>query len=258
MGTKAELEWMIAYLLKEPDAPMLNEADSLFDQWRHLVNVRPPKEISDEYLYHEDRFLRAHNSKTHITTLEHLKPIEDNIYLWQGDITTLQVDSIVNAANSELLGCFIPNHNCIDNIIHTKAGVRLRLACHSLMMEQGHKEPVGKAKLTPAYNLPASYIIHTVGPTASGRVTRINQQLLEKTYLACLEMADKNRLESLAFCCISTGVFGFPNEPAAEIAIKTVRDYLKQHDTDLKVIFNVLEDLDYKIYKRKLGTGEVS
>lgn len=257
MAPIAELEWMVQYLSKEADAPVLDKAAKTFDEWRHLVNVRPPEAITEEYLAHEDHFLQAYNTQEEWTTLRHLTPVEsENIYLWQGDMTLLQVDSIVNAANSELLGCFIPNHNCIDNIIHTKAGIRLRLACHDMMIEQGKKEPVGKAKLTPAYNLPANYIIHTVGPTASGRVTRINQKLLAKTYQACLEMADRNQLKSIAFCCISTGVFGFPNEPAADIAIKTVRDYLAKHDTDLKVIFNVFEDEDYTIYKEKLGKGD--
>ena len=257
MEATADLEWMIQYLSKEDDAPTLEESEDAFKKWRHLVNVRPPKAISEEYLEHEDRFLKANNNQEEAVALEDLTPVAgDNIYLWKGDITTLAVDSIVNAANSELLGCFIPNHNCIDNIIHTKAGIRLRLACHEIMTEQGKKEPVGKAKLTPAYHLPANYIIHTVGPTASGRVTRINQKLLAQTYQACLEMADRNQLESIAFCCISTGVFGFPNEPAAEIAIKTVRDYLIDHETDLKVIFNVYEDEDEAIYQKKLIKGD--
>lgn len=257
MEAIADLEWMIQYLSKEDDAPTLEESEDAFKKWRHLVNVRPPKAISEEYLEHEDRFLKANNNQEEAVALEDLTPVAgDNIYLWKGDITTLAVDSIVNAANSDLLGCFIPNHNCIDNIIHTKAGIRLRLACHEMMTEQGKKEPVGKAKLTPAYHLPANYIIHTVGPTASGRVTRINQKLLTQTYQACLEMADRNQLESIAFCCISTGVFGFPNEPAAEIAIKTVRDYLSEHETDLKVIFNVYEDEDEAIYQKKLIKGD--
>ncbi|TLQ41428.1 protein-ADP-ribose hydrolase [Ruoffia tabacinasalis] len=257
MKAIADLEWMVQYLSKEDDAPTLEESEDTFKKWRHLVNVRPPKAISEEYLEHEDHFLKANNNQEEAVTLEDLTPDEgDNIYLWKGDITTLAVDSIVNAANSELLGCFIPNHNCIDNIIHTKAGIRLRLACHEIITEQGKKEPVSKAKLTPAYHLPANYIIHTVGPTASGRVTRINQKLLTQTYQACLEMADRNQLESIAFCCISTGVFGFPNEPAAEIAIKTVRDYLSEHETDLKVIFNVYEDEDEAIYQKKLIKGD--
>lgn len=257
MKAIVDLEWMVQYLSKEEDAPTLEESEDAFKKWRHLVNVRPPKAISEEYLEHEDRFLKANNNQEEAVVLEDLTPVEgDNIYLWKGDITTLAVDSIVNAANSELLGCFIPNHNCIDNIIHTKAGIRLRLACHEIMTEQGKKEPVGKAKLTPAYHLPANNIIHTVGPTASGRVTRINQKLLAQTYQACLEMADRNQLESIAFCCISTGVFGFPNEPAAEIAIKTVRDYLIDHETDLKVIFNVYEDEDEAIYQKKLIKGD--
>lgn len=257
MKAIVDLEWMVQYLSKEEDAPTLEESEDAFKKWRHLVNVRPPKAISEEYLEHEDRFLKANNNQEEAVVLEDLTPAEgDNIYLWKGDITTLAVDSIVNAANSELLGCFIPNHNCIDNIIHTKAGIRLRLACHEIMTEQGKKEPVGKAKLTPAYHLPANNIIHTVGPTASGRVTRINQKLLAQTYQACLEMADRNQLESIAFCCISTGVFGFPNEPAAEIAIKTVHDYLIDHETDLKVIFNVYEDEDEAIYQKKLIKGD--
>ena len=167
---------------------------------------------------------------------------------YQSDITTLKCDAIVNAANSQMLGCFSPCHGCIDNIIHTMAGVQLRLACHELMQKQGHEEPTGQAKITPGFNLPARHVLHTVGPIVDGPLTREHEQLLASCYRSCLRLAAESGCESIAFCCISTGVFMFPNQRAAEIAVETVRNWLDETGSGMKVVFNVYKDLDLKIY----------
>ena len=180
-----------------------------------------------------------------------MTPIRPNLYLWQGDITRLAVDAIVNAANSKLLGCFVPNHSCIDNAIHTAAGVELRLACHEIMQEQGRDETTGQAKITKAYNLPSRYVLHTVGPIIYEEVTELEKRQLASSYEACLTLAYEKDLRSLAFCCVSTGEFRFPNEEAAKIAIETVLQFQKKHP-DMIVVFNVFKDLDYTIYQTLL------
>lgn len=187
--------------------------------------------------------------------MEDLSPERDNLYLWQGDITTLKCGAIVNAANSQLLGCFCPCHGCIDNAIHTFAGIQLRLACAERMKQQGHEEETGKAKITPAYNLPCNYVFHTVGPIVKGCVTKGDENLLASCYRSCLELAERNRINSIAFCCISTGEFHFPNGRAAEIAMQTVTEFMAQKQSEMKVIFNVFKDLDYEIYKKLLRTN---
>ena len=178
--------------------------------------------------------------------------MEPGIYLWQGDITTLRCDAIVNAANSQLLGCFVPCHGCIDNAIHSFAGVQLRLACQQLMQREGHEEGTGEAKITPAFNLPCRYVLHTVGPIIYGSVTETDRKLLADCYRSCLELASAYGLRSVAFCCISTGEFHFPNRLAAEIAIKTVGEWQKENPGQMEVIFNVFKDNDYKIYQQLL------
>ena len=185
--------------------------------------------------------------------MDTLTPLRPGLYLWQGDITTLKCDAIVNAANSGMTGCYIPNHRCIDNAIHTFAGMELRLACEELMEKQGHSEPAGQAKITPAFNLPCRYVLHTVGPIIEGRVTERDRELLASCYRSCLELAAENGLESVAFCCISTGEFHFPNELAAETAVRTVKDCLKKQTSVKRVIFNVFKDFDRSIYARLLG-----
>ena len=189
------------------------------------------------------------------TDLDDLRPVSGDLYLWQGDITRLKCGAIVNAANSGMTGCYIPCHACIDNCIHTFAGVQLRQDCAALMAEQGHEEPTGQAKITKAYNLPCDYVLHTVGPIVSGRVTREDERLLASCYRSCLELAEKNSVRSIAFCCISTGVFHFPNERAAEIAVETVRRYKVETGSKIKVVFNVFKDLDKTIYERLLGAN---
>ena len=219
---------------------------------RGLMNVRRPASIGREFLQVQDAYLQDETAAKGITDIADLTPIQPGLYLWQGDITTLKCDAIVNAANSGMTGCYIPNHRCIDNAIHTFAGVELRLTCEQLMEQQGYPEPTGQAKITPAFNLPCRYVLHTVGPIISGIVTREDKELLASCYRSCLELAAENGLESVAFCCISTGEFHFPNELAAEIAVRTVKEFLKKQTIVKKVIFNVFKDLDKAIYEKLL------
>jgi O-acetyl-ADP-ribose deacetylase (regulator of RNase III) len=220
--------------------------------FRALVNVRPPQKISDEFLSAQDELLQSLIAEKGITDAADLAPVCDNICLWRGDITTLKVDAIVNAANSGMLGCFVPCHACIDNAIHTFAGVQLRLACASIMEKQGHPEPTGQAKITGAYNLPSTYILHTVGPIVSGLLTDEHRRFLINSYRSCLEMAEQHKLNSIAFCCISTGEFRFPKAEAAKIAVGTVKGFLKTSGRGMKVIFNVYTEQDERIYKETL------
>ena len=220
---------------------------------RGLMNVRPPQAADPDFLRVQDAYLQAETAARGITDLADLTPVQPGLYVWQGDITTLCCDAIVNAANSGMTGCYVPNHRCIDNAIHTYAGVELRLACEKLMEQQGRPEPTGRAKITPAFNLPCRYVLHTVGPIVRDRVTRRDRELLASCYRSCLELAAENGLESVAFCCISTGIFRFPNQPAAQIAVKTVRDFLAGNTSVKKVIFNVFKDRDNEIYHRLLS-----
>ena len=220
---------------------------------RGLMNVRNPHPVSPEFLETQDTYLWEETAQKGITDIRDLPPMQPGLYLWQGDITTLKCDAIVNAANSGLTGCYIPNHRCIDNAIHTYAGVELRLACEAIIKAQGHPEPTGRAKITPAFNLPCKYVLHTVGPIISSQVTDRDKALLASCYRSCLELAAMYDLESVAFCCISTGEFHFPNDLAAEIAVGTVKEFLKQQTSVKKVIFNVFKDLDRQIYRRLLG-----
>ena len=219
---------------------------------RGLMNVRRPVRIGADFLQVQDAYLQDETAAKGITDIADLTPIQPGLYLWQGDITTLKCDAIVNAANSGMTGCYIPNHRCIDNAIHTFAGVELRLTCEQLMEQQGYPEPTGQAKITPAFNLPCRYVLHTVGPIISGIVTKEDKELLASCYRSCLELAAENGLESVAFCCISTGEFHFPNELAAQIAVETVKDFLKKQTSVKKVIFNVFKDLDKAIYEKLL------
>ncbi|MDO4863144.1 MAG: protein-ADP-ribose hydrolase [Ruminococcus sp.] len=222
-----------------------------FRLYRSLVNIRPAWEADEDFLQAEDEYLTELTASKGITDIADLSPAEDGICLWKGDITTLKCGAIVNAANSGMTGCWQPCHSCIDNCIHTFAGVRLRYECDRIMQEQGHEEPTGMAKLTRAYNLPCDYVIHTVGPIVQGRLTEEHCRLLESSYKSCLELAVQNSIDSIAFCCISTGVFGFPQYKAAEIAVRTVREFRKS--SGIKVIFNVFREDDHEIYKGLLG-----
>ena len=220
---------------------------------RSLFNIRMPGEIDDEFLHVQDEYLKERTKEKGITRFQDITPIESGIYLWQGDITTLQCDAIVNAANSGMTGCYRPCHNCIDNCIHTFAGIQLRNTCAAIMEKQGFEEPTGRAKITPAFNLPCRYVIHTVGPIVQGRLTDEHEKLLASCYRSCLELAAENGCANIAFCCISTGVFGFPQRRAAQIAVETVRNYKEETGNGTEVIFNVFKDEDYTIYRDILG-----
>ena len=251
--------FLIQSLLKEnPDYRDMSipaDANSQRQLLRGLLNIRAPRRSSPDFLQIQDEYLQGETAAKGITDAADLVPLQPGLYLWQGDITTLQCDAIVNAANSGMTGCYCPNHGCIDNAIHTYAGVQLRLACAELMEQQGYPEPTGQAKITPAFNLPCRYVLHTVGPIINGRVTQRDRALLASCYRSCLEMAAEKGLESVAFCCISTGEFHFPNELAAEIAVQTVKAFLKKQTSVKKVIFNVFKDMDKKIYERLLRTN---
>lgn len=227
------------------------------DLLRALMNVRAPKPISQDFLKIQDEYLKAERNLRGVVDGWSLPsiPSNPNIVLWQGDITTLTVDAIVNAANSKLRGCFYPCHSCIDNIVHSRSGIQLRLLCDDIMNRQGYDEPTGKAKITPAFNLPSRYILHTVGPIVSGRVTRRDRALLASCYRACLTLAVQKGCKSIAFCCISTGEFHFPNEEAAEIAIAAVEDFLRNGNEPVRVIFDVFKDVDLRIYQKLLGVS---
>ncbi|MFU0828572.1 MAG: Protein-ADP-ribose hydrolase [Lachnoclostridium sp.] len=249
--------WLIQYLLKEQnqDKKIPSNEDGQNKLLRSLFNVRFPHPVSEEFLKIQDEYLTQFNKDRGITNAATLKPVkaDKRLFIWQGDITTLKCDAIVNAANSKLLGCFQPLHDCIDNFIHTYAGVQLRTKCYEIMQSQGHDEPTGQAKITPAYNLPSKYVIHTVGPIIRRQVTERDKELLKSCYLSCLKLALSYGVESIAFCCISTGAFRFPQKPAAEIAVNTVRDFLKEHSAIKQVIFNVFKEEDLSIYNKLLN-----
>ena len=251
--------WLINYLLKEndrytgyaiPDDPRQQK-----DLLRALMNVRMPEAVSEEFLQIQDAYLWQETVNKGIVDVDSLCPCEkdERIYLWQGDMTRLKAEVVVNPANEELLGCFIPLHNCLDNLIHSGAGVQLRLDCYEIMQQQGHPEATGQAKITKGYNLPCDYVIHTVGPIVQGPLTQLHQQQLASCYRSCLTLAEEKGIKSIAFSCISTGVFSFPNEEAGKIAVETVCDYLKEHHTIEKVVFNVFKDIDLEIYDKLLN-----
>lgn len=254
--TERRLFLISELLAEQPAYRNINVPDDAEGQkrlLRSLFNVRMPGKISGEFLKVQDEYLQRETEAKGVTDFSSLSPVRKGIYLWQGDITTLRCDAIVNAANSGMTGCYVPCHGCIDNCIHTYAGIQLRNSCAELMAVQGHEEPAGGAKLTPAYNLPSRLVLHTVGPMVSGRLTEKAEELLASCYRSCLDAADENDVESLAFCCISTGEFRFPNERAGEIAVQTVSAYLRKSGSKIRVIFNVWKDIDYKIYRKLLG-----
>ena len=236
--------------LKTIDIPTDNTAQKRL--LRSLMNIRPPKPVSPKFLAMQNAYLQEEQRKKGVISLADLSPVQPGIYLWQGDITRLSTDAIVNAANSAMLGCFVPCHGCIDNAIHSAAGVELRLECAHIMAHQKTEESIGKAKITKAYNLPCRYVLHTVGPIIHRKVTKEACDLLSRCYHSCLDLAEAYQLKSVAFCCISTGEFHFPNKKAAEIAVQTVQDYRKKNQNSLEVVFNVFKDIDYEIYKQLL------
>lgn len=247
-------EYLIQYLLKE-EIPfgrqnIPTDKQGQENLLRSLMNVRPPRPISNDFLKIQDEYLTERNIERGITDVDTLAPVKSDsrLYIWQGNITTLKCDAIVNACNSQMLGCFSPMHACIDNFIHTYAGMELRLKMHEIMAKQGHEEETGKAKITSGYNLPTKYILHTVGPIIQWKVTKEDEDLLASCYTECLKLAADTGVESIAFCCLSTGVFRFPQQRAAEIATSTVKQYLNKDSRIKKVIFNVFKDEDLKIY----------
>lgn len=246
--------WLIRYLLGENihyrNTRILEDISEQKDMLRALMNVRMPMPVTEEFLEIQDSYLQTENESMGYVSIDDMTPCkrDDRIYIWQGDITRLSVEAIVNAANSSMLGCFQPLHSCIDNIIHSKAGVQLRLKCNEIMEAQGHEEPTGQAKITPAYNLPCKYVLHTVGPIVQGPLTQKHENLLASCYKSCLDIAEKSGVKSIAFCCISTGVFMFPSGRAAEIAVNTVKNWLDESGSDMKIVFNVFKDADFDIY----------
>ena len=255
------LDALIQYLLDEDyqfsGMRIPEDLQGKRDLFRALRNVREPKPVSEEFLRLQDEELQSQLQEKGVVELDAVQQLsilnsQFSILLWQGDITRLRVDAIVNAANAQMLGCFHPLHRCIDNAIHSAAGVQLREECHRLMLRQGHLEPTGQAKITKAYNLPCKYVIHTVGPIIpNGIPTAFQKEQLASCYHNIMACADENGLESIAFCCISTGEFRFPNQLAAEIAVQTVKDYLNAHpDCSVRqVVFNVFKDEDWNIYQ---------
>ena len=258
MNRQERCLWLIQALLDEMpqyrDTPIPALPDHRWRLLRSLMNVRPPIPATEEFLRVQDAYLQQMTAEKGIVDSALLPATakDERLILWQGDITTLQCDAIVNAANSQMLGCFSPCHGCIDNIIHTMAGVQLRLACHEIMRKQGHEEPTGQAKITPGFNLPAKYVLHTVGPIIDDEVSPEAEALLASCYRSCLELAEQHDLQSIAFCCISTGVFRFPPGLAAGIAIRTVKEFLQKGTDIQRVIFNVFKDSDLEIYQKLL------
>lgn len=249
--------YLIKELLKEQpgyrDMEIPANADAQRRLLRSLMNVRMAAPVDDGFLQIQDAYLQEENRKKGFVTLADMEELQEDIYFWRGDITRLAVGAIVNAANSGMTGCYQPCHNCIDNCIHTYAGMQLRSFCSEMMVEQGYAEPTGQAKITPAYNLPCQYVIHTVGPIVQGKLTQKDQDLLRSCYQSCLDLAEEKGIESIAFCCISTGVFCFPNDRAAGIAVETVKEHKAQTGSDIKVVFNVFKEEDEGIYRRLLG-----
>ena len=251
------MDFLIDYLIEErgDEIDIPNDFRSKRNLLRSLMNVRPPLSISDKFIDVQNEFLTSETLNKNLTSVEDISESSGKLMLWQGDIVTLKVDAIVNAANSKLLGCFIPMHSCIDNIIHSSAGIQLRDECNRIMKSQGCDEEIGKAKITDAYNLPSKHVIHTVGPAIpKGSTPSLKDcEMLASCYTSCLDIASYNNLDSIAFCCISTGVFNFPPKDAAEIAINTVKKYIEDNETSLNhIIFDVFGDEDYLIYKNLL------
>ena len=260
MNRKEQIQFLITILLEELPAYREQAAQFPKDEYsqrrllRSLMNVRPPMPLREDFLKVQDALLSAEREEKGVIDVDGLpvSSADPRLVLWQGDITRLKVDAIVDADNSALLGCFYPCHGCIDNAIHSAAGLRLRDECNRIMEAQGYPEPNGQAKLSKGYNLPARYVLHTVGPIVQGQVTQENWDDLASCYRSCLSLAAEHKLETVAFCCISTGEYRFPNREAAMIAVRTVKEFLDQKSSIRKVIFNVFKDIDAAIYRELL------
>ena len=260
MDRRSQIEQLNQMLLAEmpacrPWAAEFQAREGARRLLRALMNIRPPLPLDPDFLRLQDALLSAEREERGVVDAAALPeaPGRPGIALWQGDITRLRADAVVNAANSTLLGCFHPCHGCIDNAIHSAAGLQLRDACARLMEVQGHPEPTGTAKLTGGCNLPARHVLHTVGPIISGPLTNADRAALASCYTACLSLAAEHGLHSVAFCCISTGEFRFPRGEAAGIAVDTVTRFLSRPTSIRKVIFNVFQDADAALYRALLG-----
>lgn len=248
---KMLLDEMPMYQLQADTFP--DDIHSQRDLLRSLMNIRPVLPLNPDFIRLQNKLLYAEVAEKGGIDIATLPTTSDErIILWQGDITRLNANAIVNAANAQMLGCFVPLHRCIDNAIHSAAGLQLRDECSRIMAKQGHEEKPGCAKITSAYNLPCKHVIHTVGPIVYQSLNSRLKLQLASCYHSCMELADKYGLESIAFCCISTGEFHFPNNKAAEIAIDTVTEILNQCTSIKKVIFNVFKDKDLETYKKLL------
>lgn len=245
------LDRMIEILSDErrEKTPPLSESEKP-QYFRALCNLRMPLPATEEFIKLQDEYLSEQTQKRGIVDIARLS-YRGGIALWQGDITRLNSDAIVNACNSKLLGCFQPLHNCIDNCIHSFAGIQVRLDCQKIM--RGGDEPNGQVKVTGAYNLPSKFIFHTVGPIVAGKVTAQNESDLKGCYISCLDKANEMNLKSIAFCCLSTGVFGYPKDEACALAVRTVKAWLAKNGCGIKIIFNVFTDEDKKFYERELA-----
>ena len=256
MNQSERRNYLLRELMKEEgrysDIEIPDSSEEQMRLLRGLMNIRMPKSIDDEFLRVQNEFLLEESRTKGITRIDYLESVQEGLYIWQGDITSLKCGAIVNAANSGMTGCYVPNHHCIDNCIHFYSGVQLRYRCAEIMEKQGYAEPAGQAKITQAYNLPCDYIIHTVGPIVSGTLTEKDCSLLKNCYESCLKLAEEKGVSSIAFCCISTGEFHFPNEEAAKIAVQTVKEFLKSNTKVKKVVFNVFKEKDKEIYEQLL------
>ncbi len=251
MEQEERLDYLIGYLQKHGSALRLPEAKTLEEKkayFRALMNVWEVQPLTEEFLNIQDRYLQEELKSKPVRKMQDLMPVQKNLFVWQGDITLLAVDAVVNAANKSLLGCFLPLHKCIDNAVHSFAGLQLRAKCFEIMQAQGREEETGQAKITPAYNLPSRYVIHTVGPIAGQKLTAQDEALLCSCYRSCMRCAAEQGLTSIAFCCISTGEFHFPNQRAGELAVQTVKACQREFAQDMNVVFNVYKDIDMDIY----------
>lgn len=256
MKAEETLDFLIKALIDESGMSSLavpKDIEGKKRLFRALTNVRPPLPVTKEFLEAQDLYLAALREEKGVARVKDITSSGKGVYLWRGDITTLDADAIVNAANEKLLGCFVPCHGCVDNAIHSAAGVQLRLACAEIMAGKQGDEERGRAEVTPAFNLPSKYVIHTVGPIVTGRVTDRDRKLLAMCYDSCMKAAEGRKLKNIAFCCISTGEYNFPSEEAAEIAVNTVMSFRQNNKNAPEVIFDVYSQTDYDAYAGLLG-----
>ena len=259
-----KLDFLIKFLIKDTgrtNEEIPNTLEEKEKLWRALCNIREPKPVSDEYLKVQDEFLQERLKNQNVIDVRRIKTLDklfpdkeinngERLGIWQGNIINIKADCIVNAANSKGLGCFQPLHNCIDNQIQTYSGVQMRLECNEYMNSAKYEYglPTGEVFITKGYNLPAKYVIHTVGPVVNFSVTDEEKKLLKNCYINSLKIATQKGLKTIAIPCISTGIFGFPRKLAAEYAIEAVNEFLDNNDEIERVIFNVFGDENFEIY----------